>query len=38
MTEPWFVEAFRAGYLDVYPHRDVASAREEAAWLVEHGV
>lgn len=38
MAEPWFVEAFRADYLDVYPHRDLASAREEVGYLVEGGV
>src|SRR5262245_15801702 len=38
MAEPWFVEAFRADYLDVYPHRDLQSAREEVAYLVERGV
>lgn len=36
--EPWYVAAFRSGYRAVYPHRDVASARKEARWLVEHGV
>ncbi len=29
-TAPWFVEAFRAEYLDVYAHRDEASAAREA--------
>ena len=38
MAEPWFVEAFRAEYLDVYPHRDLSSAREEVGYLVERGV
>jgi SAM-dependent methyltransferase len=38
MSEPWFVEAFKAGYLDVYPHRDLASARREASFLVARGV
>lgn len=36
--EAWYVAAFRDEYVDVYPHRDLASARIEAAWLVEHGV
>lgn len=36
--EPWYVDAFRDGYLDVYPHRDVESARREADYLVAHGV
>ena len=38
MPEPWFVEAFKAGYLDVYPHRDLESARREARYLVARGV
>lgn len=38
MADPWFVEAFRAEYLDVYPHRDLASARKEAGYLVERGL
>jgi SAM-dependent methyltransferase len=38
MSEPWFVEAFKAGYLDVYPHRDLAGAKREAEFLVAHGV
>jgi SAM-dependent methyltransferase len=29
MSSPWFVEAFRAGYLSVYAHRDEASAAAE---------
>ncbi|MDZ4773862.1 MAG: methyltransferase domain-containing protein [Planctomycetota bacterium] len=36
--EAWWVAAFRDEYVDVYPHRDLASARVEVAWLVEHGV
>lgn len=36
--EPWYVAAFRDEYLTVYPHRDLDSARREAAWLIEHGV
>lgn len=35
---PWYEEAFRAAYLDVYPHRDLASAREEVHGLVERGL
>lgn len=35
---PWFVEAFRADYLEVYPHRDVESARREIAWILEQGL
>lgn len=38
MPEPWFVEAFKEGYLDVYAHRDLAGARREARFLVERGV
>lgn len=38
MAEPWFVEAFRADYLDVYPHRDSASAEKEVLYLVERGI
>jgi SAM-dependent methyltransferase len=36
--DPWFVEAFRAEYLRVYPHRDLPSARREAEYLVAQGV
>jgi SAM-dependent methyltransferase len=35
---PWYEEAFRAEYLDVYPHRDLAAARREVAGLVERGL
>ena len=38
MAEPWFVEAFRSAYLEVYPHRDLEAARLEARFLVERGV
>jgi SAM-dependent methyltransferase len=38
MAEPWYVEAFRAAYLEVYPHRDLASARRESEYLVGQGV
>jgi SAM-dependent methyltransferase len=38
MAEPWFVEAFRSAYLEVYPHRDLEEARREARHLVELGV
>jgi SAM-dependent methyltransferase len=37
-NDPWFVEAFRAEYLDVYAHRDLESARREAGYLIAHGV
>lgn len=33
--EPWFVSGFRAGYLELYRHRDLASARAEIAGLCE---
>ena len=35
---PWFESAFDAGYLSVYPHRDLPSARLEVGGLVERGV
>lgn len=31
---PWYVSAFGADYLEVYPHRDLDSARREVAGLV----
>jgi SAM-dependent methyltransferase len=34
----WYEEAFRADYRRVYPHRDLAAARGEVRFLVEHGV
>lgn len=37
-TEPWYVSAFKANYREVYPHRDLASARAEVKWLVEQGL
>ena len=37
-SEPWFVSAFRAEYLAVYPHRDLDSARREARHLVAGGL
>lgn len=30
---PWYVEAFRSDYRDVYAHRNLAAAREEVRWL-----
>jgi SAM-dependent methyltransferase len=36
--DPWFVEAFREGYLRLYPHRDLAAARREAGFLLAHGL
>ena len=38
VTRPWFEKAFGRGYLAVYPHRDLASARREVAALVDQGV
>ncbi len=32
MSDPWFVDAFRTGYLGVYAHRDDAAAGAEAAF------
>jgi SAM-dependent methyltransferase len=37
-TTPWFVDAFRDDYLQVYAHRDVDSARREVDYLIAHGV
>lgn len=37
-AKPWYVAAFQGDYLQVYPHRDLPSARVEAQWLVDHGV
>jgi len=34
-SAPWYVAAFRAGYLDVYAHRDDAAASAEVAFPVE---
>lgn len=31
--EPWFVEAFRSDYVDVYSHRDFGASRREAEYL-----
>lgn len=36
--EAWYVAAFRDDYIDVYPHRDLTSARHEVAWLLDRGV
>ncbi|WP_419191093.1 class I SAM-dependent methyltransferase [Saltatorellus ferox] len=34
MTDtPWYVEAFRSDYRDVYSHRNLPAAREETAWV-----
>jgi SAM-dependent methyltransferase len=35
---PWFARAFRASYLELYPHRDLAAARLEVAALVARGL
>jgi len=37
-ADPWYVEAFREGYLQLYPHRDLGAARREAAFLVARGL
>lgn len=34
-SAPWYVEAFRSDYREVYAHRNLAAAREEVRWLVE---
>lgn len=36
--EPWFEAAFRDDYRQVYAHRDLESARPEAAFLLAQGV
>ncbi|MCY2958757.1 MAG: class I SAM-dependent methyltransferase [Planctomycetota bacterium] len=35
---PWWSEAFASGYVDLYPHRDLDSARAEARFLVSVGL
>lgn len=35
---PWYVEAFRSEYREVYPHRDLPSARLEVAALCAQGI
>ncbi len=35
---PWYDTAFEGGYLDLYPHRDLAAARAEVGGLVERGL
>jgi SAM-dependent methyltransferase len=35
---PWYREAFRSGYLRVYPHRDLEAARGEVGHLIAHGL
>lgn len=37
-ADAWFVEAFRADYVELYAHRDIAAARREADYLVNRGV
>jgi SAM-dependent methyltransferase len=34
-TTPWYVEAFRSDYREVYAHRDLAAARDEIRWLAD---
>jgi SAM-dependent methyltransferase len=36
--KPWYDTAFEAGYLELYPYRDLAAARAEVAGLVARGV
>jgi SAM-dependent methyltransferase len=35
---PWYDAAFERGYLELYPHRDLAAARVEVAGLLERGL
>jgi SAM-dependent methyltransferase len=35
---PWYDSAFEQGYLELYPHRDLASARAEVAGLLAGGL
>ena len=35
MSAPWYVEAFRSDYRDVYAHRNLAAARAEVRWLAD---
>jgi SAM-dependent methyltransferase len=35
---PWWSDAFSADYVDLYPHRDLESARVEARFLVANGL
>lgn len=37
-SEPWYVTAFGSDYRRVYPHRDLASARAEVAWIRGQGI
>ena len=37
-ADPWFVEAFRAEYVQLYTHRDLAAARREAEYLEAQGI
>jgi len=37
-VDPWYVEAFREGYLRLYPQRDLSAARRETAFLLAHGL
>jgi SAM-dependent methyltransferase len=37
-SEPWYVTAFGSDYRRVYPHRDLASARAEVAWIQDQGI
>lgn len=37
-ADPWYVDAFREGYLRLYPHRNLAAARREVGFLLPHGL
>src|SRR5262245_2856280 len=34
LQRPWYEAAFERGYLDLYPHRDLAAARNEVVGLL----
>jgi SAM-dependent methyltransferase len=36
-SDPWYVAAFQRDYPDVYPHRDLESARQEVRLLLSRG-
>jgi SAM-dependent methyltransferase len=35
---PWYIESFRAGYLELYPHRNLEAARAEVQFLASQGL
>ncbi|MFT4540966.1 MAG: SAM-dependent methyltransferase [Planctomycetota bacterium] len=36
--DPWYVTAFGDDYREVYPHRDLETARQEVAWILKQGI